>query len=145
LLRSLQLDESSSVYESKFFQTVVREYQPPQVRVYKCADEEYRTSCPYAPPVAINAAILFVFGTVAGCIILVLVCGAVWRMDGDVKSESMAALLSQDMLQLDPSMQSEFARSWLENRHPKSEKEVKKNEMKKEMAQLKDSKSKESV
>jgi hypothetical protein len=145
LLRSLQLDESSSVYESKFFQTVVREYQPPQVRVYKCADAEYRTSCPYNPPVAIDAVVLFALGTISGCIILLLLCAAVWRMDADIKSESMGSILTQDTQLLDPSMQSEFARSWLENRHPASEKEVKKTEMKREMAQLKNTASKEDV
>merc|ERR1719313_1719825 len=47
VLRALQADESSSVYTSKFFQTIDREYAPRPVRVYKCMDNEYRTVCPY--------------------------------------------------------------------------------------------------
>merc|ERR1719247_661302 len=66
MLRALQADEMSAVYENKFFQNVDRMYAPPHVNVRECADSEYRTICPFqftdtAPSVAM---MLFLVGTV---------------------------------------------------------------------------------
>ena len=55
LLRALQADEMSAVYENKFFQNVDRMYAPPHVAVRLCEDSEYRTICPFAPRAELRA------------------------------------------------------------------------------------------
>merc|ERR1719313_1546075 len=48
LLRALQADEMSQVYDNDFFQTIERDYRPPEVVVRLCdADGQYRVICQY--------------------------------------------------------------------------------------------------
>jgi hypothetical protein len=139
LLRALQADESSSVYESKFFRSFAREYRPPPVKVYECgSDGEFRTSCPYVNLEMANAYAFFAMCTFTLAVVLLGLCGIIWRLDADVKGEGDSGADKEgNQHTLDPSMQAEFARSWLEGRYMLSEKEVRKNEHRKEMKMLK--------
>jgi hypothetical protein len=141
LLRALQADESSSVYESKFFRSFAREYRPPPVKVYEClSDGEFRTSCPYVNLEMANAYAFYAACTFALAVVLLGFCLIVWRLDADVKGEDSASTAGREnmMNMLDPSMQAEFARSWLEGRYMLTEKEVRKQENRREMKALKD-------
>jgi hypothetical protein len=129
LLRALQADESSSVYESKFFRSFAREYRPPPVKVYECrSDGEFRTSCPYVDLEMANAIVFFAMCTGVLAVVLMGLCMIVWRLDADVKGEGMDNTVGNESKakMVDPSMQSEFARSWLESRYMLTEKEVRK-------------------
>merc|ERR1719191_2188936 len=129
LLRALQADESSSIYESKFFRSFAREYRPPPVKVYKCgSDGEFRTSCPYVDLEMANAVVFFGLCTGVLAVVLMGLCMIVWRLDADVKGEGMDSTVGHESKakNVDPSMQSEFARSWLESRYMLTEKEVRK-------------------
>jgi hypothetical protein len=140
MLRALQADEMSAVYENKFFQNVDRLYAPPHVRVVLCEDKEYRTICPYRE-IGMNsssATMLFVALTVCGTLLLIGLCLACWTLDGDSKDTmSVESVEDGSVTGLKPEMEVEFARSWLENRHQKSFKEVKKEAKKRELQAIK--------
>merc|ERR1719263_276984 len=143
LLRALQADESSSIYESKFFRSFAREYRPPPVKVYECgSDGEFRTSCPYVNLEMANAYAFFAMCTLALAVVLLGLCLIIWRLDADVKGEDAPPPAGREgsANMLDASVQAEFARSWLESRYMLSEKEVKKAENKRELRALKDAK-----
>merc|ERR1719487_2318117 len=107
LLRALQADESSSVYESKFFRSFAREYRPPPVKVYKCgSDGEFRTSCPYVDLEMANAYFFFLACTFFLAVILLGLCAIIWRLDADVKGDAgVEAGKEGGANMLDPSMQ----------------------------------------
>jgi hypothetical protein len=141
LLRSMQSDEISAIYSNKFFQNVDREYAPPAVHVRQCDDSDYRVICQHDPQFLLqpSSASFFFFGsTLAGIIVLIGLCGMLWTFDRDIKHSDIAD--AQDdgtTLGLKPEMESEFARSWLENRHTLSAEEVKKNANRKAIAMIK--------
>jgi len=129
-MRALQADESSTIYESTFFQTIEREYKPPAVNVYKCEDGEFRTVCPYAKETVMDTMVMFMIAVVGGMIFMIGLCMAIWKCDADIKEGDISGLgVGIDRPdKLDPCMQAEFARSWLENRYMESEKEVRRKE-----------------
>jgi hypothetical protein len=141
LLRSMQSDEISAIYSNKFFQNVDREYAPPPVYVRRCDDEDYRVICQHDPSFLLQPtqATFFFFGsTLAGIIVLIGLCAMLWTFDRDIKhSDLLDAHDDGTTLGLKPEMESEFARSWLENRHTMSAEEVKKNANKKAIAMIK--------
>jgi hypothetical protein len=138
VLRALQADESSSIYESAFFQTIDRTYAPASVQVVQCEDQEYRTVCPFSRVSAANNVIVFIAVVLGGSIFMVALCFAVWRCDADAKDKGESSLnaAGKDPNALDPAMQAEFARSWLESRQMESERTVQKREAVKDAAAI---------
>jgi len=138
VMRALQADESSSIYESPFFQTIDRTYAPDSVEVVQCEDQEYRTVCPFIRASAANNIIVFIAVVLGGSIFLVALCFAVWRCDADAKDKGELTLeaAGKNPHALDPAMQAEFARSWLESRQMESEKTINKREAIKDSAAL---------
>jgi hypothetical protein len=104
--------------------------------VVQCEDQEYRTVCPFTRASAANNIIVFIAVVLGGSLFLVALCFAVWRCDSDAKDkgELTAESAAKDPHALDPAMQAEFARSWLESRHMESEKTVQKREAIKDAA-----------
>merc|ERR1719482_500924 len=92
MLRALQADEMSAVYENKFFQNVDRMYAPPHVYVRLCEDSEYRTICPFqfTDLPQSSAMMLFLIGTVMGVCFTALICCCIWSLDRDSR-EAMGA------------------------------------------------------
>merc|ERR1711865_1185087 len=132
LLRSLQNDELSALRAPlTFFQNVDREYAPPSVRVVECADGEYRTICPYLAhlEISLSMEIFFFFAsTLFGMIFLTVCCACVWRCDFDSKARDEKSVPESERLQLEPGLNAEFARSWLENRHQMTLAQIKKHQ-----------------
>merc|ERR1712146_875799 len=89
--------------------------------------------CPYSESpfdLGTSAAMLVCF-VLLSLLVFVGVCYCAWRFDGESKQQDMKA--SQDEnggLALDPSMQAEFARSWLESRPMKTLDAVKRDAVK---------------
>lgn len=128
MLRALQADEMSAVYENKFFQNVDRVYTPPHVSVRLCEDREYRTICPFQESgmSASFTTTVFLVATVAGVLTLMGFCAAIWTLDRDTKEAGGAEMVDDgSTLALQPELEAEFARSWLENRHQLSAAKVK--------------------
>jgi len=123
LLRALQADEMSQIYTNPFFQTIERDYKPDPVAVRKCDDGDYRVICPYHVPNDIDsfqAVLLLALATVMCLVVLSVFCLCAWRFDTESKGNDYGSGNEADGLTLDPSMQAEFARSWLESRPMKS-------------------------
>jgi len=138
VMRALQADESSSIYASPFFQTIDRDFAPESVNVVRCEDQEYRTVCPFTRVSAANNVIVFIAVVLGGSIFLVALCFAVWRCDADAKDKGELAegAASKDPHALDPAMQAEFARSWLESRAMENERTIQKREAIKDKAAI---------
>jgi hypothetical protein len=135
----LQSDEMSAVYTNKFFQNVDRVYQPPPVFVRECNDREYRTICHYEPLLASISQSIALFGiaTMIGMVALLFVCMVVWTLDRDTKHSDLKDMQDDgSVVALKAEMESEFARSWLENRHTLTAEQVRKNANKRAMQVL---------
>ncbi|KAF4665258.1 GTP-binding protein 10 [Perkinsus chesapeaki] len=128
LLKALLEDTSSLLYDNEFFDTVDRTYPLGPVYVKLCGgDQRYRVLCPLVPLGLSSATAEFYFfgAVVLTTISLVLLCTCVWRLDLDAPAKTgkgkratyrVTNVSSGDLGYLDPSMRSEFARSWLEGR-----------------------------
>jgi hypothetical protein len=121
LLRALQADASSILYHSSFFKHIVTDYTPDPIPVHMCPDEKFRTICPYMDTIissngGFTICIVSILG-VAG--VVSLICVGAWRVDFDSiekKDNTVYADAAKDPSSLDPTMQAEYARSWLEGR-----------------------------
>jgi hypothetical protein len=122
LLRALQADKSSTLYDSSFFKYIEPQYTPDLIPVRMCPDEKYRTMCPYMDTIISPAGGLTIFAVsilgVTG--VIALVCAGAWRVDFDSiqkQDEEVYKEAQKDTKKLDPMMQAEYARSWIEGRH----------------------------
>lgn len=123
LLRRLQEDQSSNMYESSFFRFVNRDTIPPAIPVRECLDGEFRIFCPYTGTIAsMPAAIAQWFAAVLGTMLLLaLCCNRLWAVDCEPKEkydeDTLLKLSSDDTRNgVDHHTQKEYARSWLEGR-----------------------------
>jgi hypothetical protein len=120
LLRSLQTDMSSTLYESSFFREIDRTYMPPPIPVRDCAGE-YRMFCPYDGTIMYLpwAITLFCAVSVGVFVFFFCVCGCLWYMDTDRRAtfdDDKVADIRENWNTQKPDIQKEFCNSWLEGR-----------------------------
>jgi hypothetical protein len=121
LLRALQKDTSSTMYESPFFTDIDRDFLPPPIPVRLCPDEVYRVFCPYTGTVvtAMIGSLIFAGSILGGALIFALICFFAWRIDSESKdkiSEDDAEKVQRDWRLVPPPLQEEYAYSWLQGR-----------------------------
>jgi len=122
LLRALQSDKSSSLYDSPFFKYIEPMYTPDLIPVRMCPDEKYRTMCPYMDTIIspVGGLTIFAVSILGVTAVIMLVCAGAWRVDFDSiqkQDEEVYREAQKDTKKLDPMMQAEYARSWIEGRH----------------------------
>lgn len=125
LLKALQSDDGSLLYLSNFFKYMDRDYVLKDVYVALCPDNTYRTLCPYMDSLRPRATIvmIFLFATLAVTLVCTGICVGAWRTDydtADVKragKEFFQKANKSEPGHLDPSLQTEYAKSWLEGRY----------------------------
>eukprot|EP00929_Paragymnodinium_shiwhaense_P063655 TRINITY_DN31811_c0_g1_i1.p1 TRINITY_DN31811_c0_g1~~TRINITY_DN31811_c0_g1_i1.p1 ORF type:complete len:1738 (+),score=312.78 TRINITY_DN31811_c0_g1_i1:62-5215(+) len=121
LLRALQRDSSSQLYESNFFKYIDRAYRPEPMHVRKCDDNTYRIFCPYTKSIvssSLGFAVLCI-GCILVTLILFCVCAACWMLDSDRSKgpdEEMLLQAARDHRLLPLEQQIEYANSWLQGR-----------------------------
>ncbi|KAF4698447.1 GTP-binding protein 10 [Perkinsus olseni] len=129
LLQALLQDTNSLLYRNDFFDTVDRSYPLGSVYVKLCdGDGRYRVLCPLVPLGldSSGAKLYFAGAVILTTLSLIFLCTCVWRLDMDSPTKTsgpgnrakyrVTNVSSGDLGYLDPSMRSEFARSWLEGR-----------------------------
>jgi hypothetical protein len=121
LLRALQRDSSSQLYESSFFKYIDRSYRPEPFYVRKCSDDVYRIFCPYTGEIISHSLGFFIFGvgTLVTPLFFACICFAAWQVDRDSDqaiSDEIIEQIKRDPRLVKPPMQVEYARSWLEGR-----------------------------
>lgn len=122
LLKALQADTSSQLYQSPFFKLVDRAAMPEPLPVRQCADSVFRVFCPYSGGIMSTGealGILFL-GIAIVPVALSCLCCTFWHIDMDKSSavdvEDVVEKLQEDPSQVDPKFQIEYASSWLEGR-----------------------------
>ncbi|CAJ1417799.1 unnamed protein product [Effrenium voratum] len=122
LLKALQADTSSQLYQSPFFKYIDRAAMPEPLPVRQCPDGVYRVFCPYTGGIMSTGealGILFL-GIAIVPVALSCLCCALWYIDLDKSSavdvEDVVEKLQEDPNQVDPKLQIEYASSWLEGR-----------------------------
>jgi len=122
LLKALQADTSSQLYQSPFFKFMDRAAMPEPLPVRQCPDGVYRVFCPYTGGIMSTGealGILFL-GIAIVPVALSCLCCTFWHIDMDKSSsmdvEDVVERLQADPSQVDPKLQIEYASSWLEGR-----------------------------
>lgn len=121
LLRALQYDQSSTLYRSEFFKDIDRTFMPDPLPVRLCSDNAYRVFCPYTGTImATGSTIAMFLGFVLLMFLVVTTASlAVWFIDRDKPTDIDQELLDKirrDPNLVEPPVQVEYARSWLEGR-----------------------------
>lgn len=123
LMQSLQQDTSSAMHASgSFFVDIDREYRPDPIKVRRCQDNTYRVFCPYSFDIlhASSAVAYFMIGALVAPAALVALCLAAWCIDIDKgrggMDEDILETCKNDIKTVEPPLQAEYARSWLEGR-----------------------------
>ncbi|CAD7927173.1 unnamed protein product [Amoebophrya sp. A25] len=126
LLRALQADISSALYvEADFFKNIFRDFPLQSIFVSLCPDNIYRSICPYMDSImdADIGFIIYIASVLGIALMLALFLFGAWRCDhdpADTKKDDkqffQKASKGQPQL-LDPGLQNEYARSWLEGRY----------------------------
>jgi len=121
LLRAMQNDRSSQLYTSVFFNSIDRSYQPEPLKVRKCDDELYRVFCPYTDAIASPGFVvmLFLLGFFLFPVVLGLIGFLAWRIDFESEgpvTEDVLEKIARDPRLVEPELQKEYARSWMEGR-----------------------------
>ncbi|CAE8648750.1 unnamed protein product, partial [Polarella glacialis] len=121
LLRALQADTSSQLYQSSFFKFIDRYHMPTPLEVRECPDKVFRVFCPYDASIYSNVETysMFIVGVIAVPVSLVLLCCAAWRVDMERPSSidhDMLQKIKKDPRTVDPKLQMEYANSWLHGR-----------------------------
>eukprot|EP00928_Gymnodinium_smaydae_P007329 TRINITY_DN12649_c0_g3_i2.p1 TRINITY_DN12649_c0_g3~~TRINITY_DN12649_c0_g3_i2.p1 ORF type:complete len:1560 (-),score=383.63 TRINITY_DN12649_c0_g3_i2:256-4455(-) len=121
LLKALQKDASSTIYESAFFMDIDREFSPAPLFVRLCSDNVYRAFCPYEGGIASHVSGFWMLMGLATAVAagVTCCCAVCWNIDRDE-----AELYDQDKLdglrdqpeRYKPQQRLEYARSWLEGR-----------------------------
>jgi len=102
-----------------------RDYELTSIYVSLCPDNIYRSICPYMDTLRPREAIwaIFLFSIIGISTVCCGVCFGAWRTDYDTAEVKQAG---QEFFQrankaepanLDPSLQTEYAKSWLEGRY----------------------------
>mmetsp|Transcript_18239 Transcript_18239/g.57376 ORF Transcript_18239/g.57376 Transcript_18239/m.57376 type:complete len:527 (-) Transcript_18239:95-1675(-) len=121
LFRSLQSDQSSTLYQSQFFKYIDRTYLPSPLPVRKCDDDSYRVFCPYTGTImgtGWTIVLFFLMIALFACVIAACLA-ACWSIDKDKPNafdEDMLDKIRRDPKVVEPPLQAEYARSWLEGR-----------------------------
>mmetsp|Transcript_73562 Transcript_73562/g.157668 ORF Transcript_73562/g.157668 Transcript_73562/m.157668 type:complete len:1505 (-) Transcript_73562:114-4628(-) len=121
LLRALQNDRSSQLYTSVFFNSIDRSYQPEPLKVRECEDGLYRVFCPYNDAISSGGTVvtLFILGFFLVPVCLLIVGFAAWRIDFETEgavTEDVLEKIARDPRLVEPELQKEYARSWMEGR-----------------------------
>eukprot|EP00927_Polykrikos_kofoidii_P021047 TRINITY_DN20070_c0_g1_i1.p1 TRINITY_DN20070_c0_g1~~TRINITY_DN20070_c0_g1_i1.p1 ORF type:complete len:1612 (+),score=301.09 TRINITY_DN20070_c0_g1_i1:309-4838(+) len=122
LLKALQGDTSSIMYESSFFKYIDRSFSPPPFYVRPCPDGVYRIFCPYDGSIISNGGsmLIFLLAALGVLAVLCLCCGAAWmgdkRKDDDGVDNVILDKCRRDPNLVGPKIQLEYANSWLEGR-----------------------------
>lgn len=122
LLKALQADTSSQLYQSPFFKFVDRAAMSEPIPVRQCSDGVYRVFCPYNGGIMSTGealGILFL-GIAIVPVALSCLCCTFWHIDMDKSSsmdvEDVLEKMQHDPSQVDAKLQIEYACSWLEGR-----------------------------
>lgn len=121
LLQALQVDTSSSLYMSQFFRDIDTTYMPEPIEVRQCPGGAYRVFCPYQYDIRTTAGTIawFLGSVVALPLILVLLCACLWIVDYDTRGsvdEEIYEKVRRNPNLVEPPVQVEYAKSWLEGR-----------------------------
>jgi hypothetical protein len=121
LLQALQADTSSSLYMSTFFKSIDQVYVQEPVAVRQCPSGDFRVYCPFKDDIWQYdwTMLWFGVGMVSVPLVLGFVCICLWKIDSETK-----AAVDDDILEkvrrnpnlVDPPLQAEYAKSWLEGR-----------------------------
>lgn len=121
LLQALQADTSSSLYMSTFFKSIDQLYVQEPVSVRQCPSGDYRVYCPFKDDIMQYQTTMLWYcgGIVVIPLVLAIICICLWRIDSETK-----AAVDDDILEkvrrnpnlVDPPLQAEYAKSWLEGR-----------------------------
>ncbi|CAE7233117.1 unnamed protein product [Symbiodinium sp. CCMP2592] len=122
LLKALQADTSSQLYQSPFFKFIDRSDMPEPLPVRLCDDGVFRVFCPYTGGIMSTGealGILFLGIAIVPLALGCLCCG-LWHIDVDkgsvVDVDDIVEKLQEDPSQVDPKLQIEYAESWLQGR-----------------------------
>ncbi|CAE7838334.1 unnamed protein product, partial [Symbiodinium microadriaticum] len=122
LLKALQADTSSQLYQSPFFKFIDRSAMPEPLPVRLCDDGVFRVFCPYTGGIMSTGealGILFLGIAIVPLALGCLCCG-LWHIDVDkgsvVDVDDVVEKLQEDPSQVDPKLQIEYAESWLQGR-----------------------------
>eukprot|EP00439_Symbiodinium_sp_Y106_P022227 s3268_g2.t1 len=122
LLKALQADTSSQLYQSPFFKFIDRSAMPEPLPVRLCDDGVFRVFCPYTGGIMSTGealGILFLGIAIVPLALGCLCCG-LWHIDVDkgsvVDVDDIVEKLQEDPSQVDPKLQIEYAESWLQGR-----------------------------
>jgi len=121
LLNSMQVDTSSQLYQSTFFQYIDRNPLPLPMKVRECDDKVFRVFCPYTGGIMSTGESVgwFTLGCLAVPVAMAILCVGLWNIDMDKTSEIDEDLIEKirnDPSQVEPRLQIEYAQSWLEGR-----------------------------
>jgi len=122
LLRALQRDASSTLYESPFFKKIDRSEMEQELFVRMCDDKKYRIFCPYVGAIIDEtwSLVMFIICLTFFPLGISCCCGLCWIFEmpsakKDVDDQTMINLLNQpDMV--DERDQIEYAQSWIQGR-----------------------------
>mmetsp|Transcript_70728 Transcript_70728/g.165888 ORF Transcript_70728/g.165888 Transcript_70728/m.165888 type:complete len:1497 (+) Transcript_70728:104-4594(+) len=122
LLKALQADTSSQLYQSPFFKFIDREAMPEPLPVRLCEDNVYRVFCPYTGIIMSSAEALGIIflGIAIVPVAMACLCCTLWHIDVDkgssVDVDDVMEKLAEDPDSVDPKLQIEYAESWLQGR-----------------------------
>lgn len=121
LLRALQSDQSSTLYASEFFKYIDRTYRPTPLPVLMCPDSVYRVFCPYTGAILSTGLSILIFFAIVLLffVLVVLFFAALWSIDRDRPSlydEDLLDKIRRDPKLVEPPLQAEYAKSWLDGR-----------------------------
>lgn len=121
LLRTLQQDTSSQLYQSTFFKFIDRREIGRPLPVRECEDGNFRVFCPYTGGImgTLESLGIFILGVLTVPLIVSLLCFAVWKIDRDKSDgidEDLIEKIKKDPSQVDLKLRVEYAKSWLDGR-----------------------------
>eukprot|EP00392_Amoebophrya_sp_AT5.2_P004862 g4871.t1 len=125
LLQALQTDIQSSLHDpSNFFKNIFRDFTLRSIFVSLCPDNIYRSICPYMDSIMDSdiGFIIYVASVFGIALMLALFVFGAWLCDhdpADTKKDDKKFFdkASKEPTVLDPGLQNEYARSWLEGRY----------------------------
>jgi hypothetical protein len=124
MLRALQADMSSSLHASEFFKYIFRDFALNAIFVSRCPDADFRAICPYMESImASDISYIVCIASIEGiALLLALFLFGAWRCDHDGAEAKQDKVFFQkagkgEPKYLDPGLQNEYAKSWLEGRY----------------------------
>merc|ERR1712007_213036 len=91
------------------------------MKVRLCDDGVYRVFCPYVDAITATGTVvtLWLVGTLLTPVVLGLICFSAWRIDFETEgavTEDVLEKIARDPRLVEPELQKEYARSWMEGR-----------------------------